>query len=105
MKRWILPSSEVQSWWGSLKDYADTKSNLTSWQEMTTDYDLFSTVLSDWLFDSSGSGNKPHFRFDGNLSCNSPAPRILVRSHNFSSQSCSFILFEGDTAAVCLSFV
>ena len=107
MKRWILPSSEVQSWWGSLKDYADTKSNLTSWEEMTTDYDLFSTVLSDWLFDSSGSGNKPHFRFDGNLSCNSPAPRILVSLTTFPASSAvlfclkatrqrfAFLLFDG----------
>ena len=61
-----------------MKDYAETKASLESWEEMASDPNLFSTVLSDWLFSSSGSGHKPHFRFSGNLSCDSPAPAIAV---------------------------
>jgi len=73
-----------------LKEYSETQTNLSSWEELTTDSKLFSTVLSDWLFHSSGSGNKPHFRFDGNLSCDSPAPRILATRQRF-----AYLLFDG----------
>ena len=46
----------------SLKDYVETRTNLSSWTELTASHHTFSTVLSDWLFHSSGSGHKPEFR-------------------------------------------
>ena len=46
----------------SLKDYVETRTNLSSWTELTASHHTFSTVLSDWLFHSSGSGHKPEVR-------------------------------------------
>ena len=90
-----------------MKEYTETRTNLSSWRELTADYQVFSTVLSDWLFHSSGSGNKPNFRFDGNLSCDSPAPKILVIlvfSIKLDSSKFSW-LFSGDEAEVRLPVV
>lgn len=39
---------------------------------------LFVRYLSDFLFSKSGSKYKANFRFDGNLTCNDPAPPIQV---------------------------
>ena len=82
----------VDPWWNSFKDYTESKTNLTSWKELTTDADLFSMTLSDWLFDSSGSGRKPEIRFNNltNLTCNEPAPDIQASKIKF-----SYLLFDG----------
>ena len=80
----------VYPWWNSFKDYTETKTNLSSWTEMTDEPGLFPRLLSDWLFDSSGSGHKPEFRFSGNLSCDSPAPRIEATKIKF-----AYLLFDG----------
>ena len=40
---------------------------------------LFVRYLSDFLFSKSGSKYKANFRFDGNLTCNEPAPPIQVK--------------------------
>ena len=42
---------------------------------------LFVRYLSDFLFSKSGSKYKANFRFDGNLTCNEPAPPIQVKNH------------------------
>ena len=99
----------VYPWWNSLKvedlfcaldfdvllyfqDYAETKTNLTSWRDMSTDGDLFAMTLSDWLFDSSGSGHKSEIRFEPgqNLTCDTPAPSIQATKVKF-----AYLLFDG----------
>ena len=49
-------------------------------------------TLSDWLFDSSGSGRKPEIRFNNltNLTCSEPAPDIQASKIKF-----SYLLFDG----------
>ena len=41
---------------------------------------MFVRYLSDFLFSKSGSKYKANFRFDGNLTCNEPAPPIQVKN-------------------------
>ena len=80
----------VYSWLPSFKEFAESKGNLSSWKEMANSEEVFSRVLSDWLFDESGSGSKPNFRFDGELICDQPAPRITATKTSF-----AFLLFDG----------
>ena len=42
------------------------------------------------MFDESGSGNKPDFRFAGNLTCDEPAPRITATKTRI-----AYLLFDG----------
>jgi len=80
---------DVESWWTSLKKYAKEKTNYTTWQDLA-DPDIFPMVLSDFLFDSTGSSYKANFRFDDELVCNQPAPKILATKFRF-----AYLLFDG----------
>ena len=90
---------DVDSWWTSLKGYVEDKTNLTSWEELI-DPDVFPTVLSDFLFDSSGSRYKANFRFDGELVCNQPIPNIMV--YYTKSYLVQVSLYLGDKVQVCV---
>lgn len=59
---------------------------------MSTNGDLFAMTLSDWLFDSSGSGHKSEIRFEPgkNLTCDTPAPSIQATKVKF-----AYLLFDG----------
>ena len=74
---------DVDSWWTSFKQYTTDNTNLTSWEDLA-DPEVFPMVLSDFLFDSSGSRYKANFRFDGDLVCNRPTPTILVSNASMS---------------------
>ena len=57
--------------------YARDKKNITRWQDFSNKKD-FSRILSDFLFSTKGITYKDKFRFDGNITCNQPAPPITV---------------------------
>jgi len=80
---------DVDSWWTALKKYTHEKTNYTSWQELANPL-IFPRVLSDFLFDASGSRYKANFRFDGQLICNQPTPNILASKFRF-----AYLLFDG----------
>ena len=67
--------SDVDSWWTKMKEYSDAKTNFSSWQQFANEKD-FPLILSDFLFSSYGSQYKPNFKFEEDLICNRPAPRI-----------------------------
>ena len=100
----ILPTLflviELDVWWTVFKDFLGEEKNVSDWRttlmeeetedgfdnfenEMTTtplrsSSSMFVRYLSDFLFSKSGSKYKANFRFDGNLTCNEPAPPIQV---------------------------
>jgi len=80
---------DVDSWWTSFKQYATKETNITSWEDLENP-DIFPMILSDFLFDSSGSRYKANFRFDGELVCNQPTPPILASKFRF-----AYLLFDG----------
>jgi len=80
---------DVDSWWTSFKQYTTDNTNLTSWEDLA-DPEIFPMILSDFLFDSSGSRYKASFRFDGDLVCNRPTPTILASKFRF-----AYLLFDG----------
>lgn len=95
--------SDVDSWWTALKKYTHEKTNYTSWQELA-DPLIFPRVLSDFLFDASGSRYKANFRFDGQLICNQPTPNILVEKNKFINISLTkFHIKIGFKVSFCVS--
>jgi len=66
---------DVDSWWTKMKEFSDEKTNYTSWHQFANEKD-FPILLSDFLFSSYGSQYKPNFKFESDLICNEPAPRI-----------------------------
>jgi len=80
---------EVDSWWSKLKDYANDKTNYTSWQQFANEKD-FPVILSDFLFSSYGSKYKPNFKFEEELMCNKGAPTVKA-----SKLQISYYAFEG----------
>ena len=66
---------DVDSWWTKMKEFSDKKTNYTTWHQFANEED-FPIVLSDFLFSSYGSQYKPNFKFESDLICNEPAPRI-----------------------------
>ena len=82
--------SAVDSWWSKLKEYANDKTNYTSWQQFSNEDD-FQMVLSDFLFSSYGSKYKPNFKFGKEkLICNEKAPPIKATKFKI-----SYFAFEG----------
>jgi len=63
------------TWWTKLKEYANDKTNFTSWKDFANEDD-FQMILSDFLFSSYGSKYKPNFKFESELVCNEKAPEI-----------------------------
>jgi len=66
---------DVDCWWSKMKKYSEEKTKFHSWNEFANEND-FPLVLSDFLFSSYGSQYKHHFKFEDDLICNKPAPRI-----------------------------
>jgi predicted RND superfamily exporter protein len=80
----------VDSWWTKLKEYADDKTDFTSWQQFSNEND-FQMLLSDFLFSSYGSKYKPNFKFGNEkLICNEKAPPIKATKFQI-----SYFAFEG----------
>merc|ERR1712038_265976 len=67
-----------QPWWTALKQYARDAKNMTGWEDFARSEDDFGRILSDFLFSPIGSGYRGNFMWDGDLACNSPAPRIVA---------------------------
>jgi len=67
----------VSDWWGALKSFGKEEGNYTEWTQFADD-DLFQDLLSKFLFSSGGTIYKDNFKFDGELQCNKPAPKILA---------------------------
>ena len=68
---------KVDCWWTKMKEYAEEKTDYSSWREFATE-ERFPKVLSDFLFSSHGTPFKTSFIFDKPLVCNKPAPGIEV---------------------------
>ena len=71
------------SWWSKLKEYATQKKNFTSWEDFANPTD-FEMILSDFLFSPYGFNYKSSFKFEDDLVCDEPAPRIKVRQFRHS---------------------
>ena len=82
-----------ESWWSKLKEYSTQKRNFTKWEDFANPTD-FKMILSDFLFSPYGFNFKACFKFDGELECNKPAPRIKVRILLILGEVCSSILVE-----------
>lgn len=89
----------VDAWWTNFKTYLAESRNLSDWRSILKSFDKseteikspfeapqsdnnsrskssFEFLLSQFLFSRHGSKFKRNFRFDGNLTCNQPAPPI-----------------------------
>lgn len=73
---------EADLWWIPLKKYAKEKKNYTAWQEFSYPEE-FSSLLSDFLFSPQGAKYQQNFKFDGELGCNEPAPRVKATKISF----------------------
>jgi Niemann-Pick C1 protein len=62
-------------WWTDFKEYLAKHKDVTDWREVIN-AGLMPMYLSDFLFHEDGSINTYDFRFDGELTCNLPAPGI-----------------------------
>jgi len=80
---------DVDSWWSKIKEYANDKTNFTSWQQFANEKD-FPVILSDFLFSSYGSKYKPNFKFEDKLICNQGAP--VIKASKF---KIDYFAFEG----------
>ena len=101
----------MDAWWTNFKTYLAESRNLSDWRSILKSFDKteteikspfeapqsdnnsrsrssFEFLLSQFLFSRHGSKFKRNFRFDGNLTCNQPAPPIKV--------NIQVILFEID---------
>lgn len=79
--------SGVDAWWTNFKGYIAEEKNVSDWRssvfaaENKTEENLkleFPWLLSEFLHSRQGSKYKRNFHFDGNLTCNFPAPPITV---------------------------
>ena len=92
----------MDAWWTNFKTYLAESRNLSDWRSILKSFDKteteikspfeapesgndsrnrnsFEFLLSQFLFSRHGSKFKRNFRFDGNLTCNQPAPPIKVK--------------------------
>ena len=81
--------SDVDCWWSKLKEYANDKTNYTSWTQFANEKE-FPLILSDFLFSSYGSKYKPNFKFEEKLVCNEGAPAVKASKFQI-----SYFAFEG----------
>ena len=86
----------VNAWWTNFKAYMSEEKNVSDWRTTLVEGDSFDelrnnttylkpgmefqNLLSQFLFSRQGSKFKPNFRFEGNLTCNAPAPPIKVNN-------------------------
>ena len=91
----------VDAWWTKFKAYIDEEKNVSDWRSTLAEVDpfdddgnkkrknnttasilqlqpTFKFLLSEFLYSRQGSKYKRNFHFDGNLTCNAPAPPIKV---------------------------
>ena len=91
----------MDAWWTNFKTYLAESKNLSDWRSILKSFgktetevkspfeapesdknsgnrNSFEFLLSQFLFSRHGSKFKRNFRFDGNLTCNQPAPPIKV---------------------------
>ena len=96
----------MDAWWTNFKTYLAESKNLSDWRSILKSFgkteteikspfeapesdkksgnrNSFEFLLSQFLFSRHGSKFKRNFRFDGNLTCNQPAPPIKVKYDRF----------------------
>ena len=78
----MLFLSGVDAWWTNFKGYIDEEKNISDWRSTLNQTGRpnlgFPFLLSEFLHSRQGSKYKRNFHFDGNLTCNFPAPPITV---------------------------
>ena len=85
---------DYNSWWRDFVSYSDNRFNeINSWKNLTNDE--FLDLLSDFLYSSSGSQYQNNFKFEQELRCGQPAPKINVFSMNI-----EFVAFDGPSEHV-----
>jgi len=88
----------VDAWWTNFKGYIAEEKNVSDWrstiENKTEDAEdeqrNFPWLLSEFLHSRQGSKYKRNFHFDGNLTCNFPAPPITA-----SQFSITYLPFSG----------
>ena len=86
LKQIFLYLTGVDAWWTNFKGYIAEEKNVSDWrstiENKTEDAEdeqrNFPWLLSEFLHSRQGSKYKRNFHFDGNLTCNFPAPPITV---------------------------
>ena len=66
-------------WWNDLKNFMREKRNITDWRVTFEDgSEPLAKHLSDFLHREEGAQDVINFKFDGNLTCDVPAPKIMA---------------------------
>jgi hypothetical protein len=69
--------SDHTMWWNSFKSYLNSSRGVDDWRTLFRSHS-FSIYLSDYLHHKDGAQNKHNFKFETDLLCNEPAPRITA---------------------------
>ena len=72
----------VDAWWTNFKGYIGEDKGVSDWRttlQSNRTEKRFEFLLSEFLHSRQGSKYKRNFHFDGNLTCNAPAPQITVK--------------------------
>ena len=64
-------------WWNDLKHFMNRSRGIADWRETFADGSL-AKHLSDFLHREEGAQDVINFKFDGNLTCDEPAPPIMA---------------------------
>ena len=64
-------------WWNDLKNFMSEKRNITDWR-MTFEDESLPKHLSDFLHREEGAQDLINFKFNSNLACDEPAPKIMA---------------------------